>query len=372
MDKTYCSGIDTGLFVYVNGGTKVCCGGSYDFGSVRQQPVKEIFNSQKFIEVRAALHNNQQHDYCKGCYDIEKIAPGSSQMSAFNDQFPAVNGDRRLKLIDIRWSNVCNLTCRYCNVNDSSEWRKLHGLSIESVNRDYTESLFEEVLANRDTIECAYLLGGEPLMQKHNERLLSIIRAETKIDLLTNLAVSNLANNKIYQSLQRFPNVLWNLSFDNVGDRFEYVRQGAQWATFTDNLKRICDDFGPGRVTFHPVYTLWNAHNLEEYYEFAAKQNFRVNWQIALPKIDPKGFESDGFLTFGHKRSIIERAIQEIDQVNVSDPVLQGIKDSLINDTEVADKSVKFLDWTTRMEQFMPPARPFAELWPELNTLLCE
>jgi MoaA/NifB/PqqE/SkfB family radical SAM enzyme len=295
MDKTYCSGIDTGLFVYVNGGTKVCCGGSYDFGSVRQQPVKEIFNSQKFIEVRAALHNNQQHDYCKGCYDIEKIAPGSSQMSAFNDQFPAVNGDRRLKLIDIRWSNVCNLTCRYCNVNDSSEWRKLHGLSIESVNRDYTESLFEEVLANRDTIECAYLLGGEPLMQKHNERLLSIIRAETKIDLLTNLAVSNLANNKIYQPLQRFPNVLWNLSFDNVGDRFEYVRQGAQWATFTDNLKRICDDFGPGRVTFHPVYTLWNAHNLEEYYEFAAKQNFRVNWQIALPKRDPKGFESEGY-----------------------------------------------------------------------------
>lgn len=370
MSENYCSGIDTGLFVYVDGGTKVCCSGAYNLGSVRSQPVNEVFNSQKFIEIRTALHNDENHDYCQRCYQIESVAPGSSQMTAFNNQFSSDKDDRKLKLIDIRWSNVCNLTCRYCNTNDSSEWRKLHRIPIESVNRDYTESLFEEVAANRDTIECAYMLGGEPFMQKHNERLLEIIRPETKIDLFTNLSINNLGNNKIYQSLKRFPQVLWNLSFDNVGDRFEYVRQGAKWDTFTDNLKRICDDFGVSGVTFHPIYTIWNAHNLEEFYEFAATQNFTVNWQVALPKTDKFGFESDGFLTFGHKRSIIERAIQEIDRIDIRDPALLGIKDSLIKDIEVANKGAKFLEWTARMEQFMPPAKPFAELWPELNTLL--
>ena len=39
------------------------------------------------------------------------------------------------------------------------------------------------------------------------------------VDILTNLSVL-LDNNKIYEKLKSFPNVYWNLSFDNIGDRF--------------------------------------------------------------------------------------------------------------------------------------------------------
>ncbi len=40
---------------------------------------------------------------------------------------------------------------------------------------------------------------------------------------------------------------------------------------------------------------------LEEYYEYAATGNFRVNWQLALPKIDSAyGLATDSFTTFGH------------------------------------------------------------------------
>jgi hypothetical protein len=155
-----------------------------------------------------------------------------------------------------------------------------------------------------------------------------------------------------------------------VGSKFEYVRQGAEWSVFTDNVKRLCDDFGSNHITFHPVYTIWNAINLEEYYEYAATNNFRVNWQLALSKLDRLGYQSDTFITFGHKKSIINRAVQEIEKIKVNDPVLDNIKTSLISDTELAGKDKGFLEWTARMEKFMPPKKPFAELWPELNTLL--
>jgi len=172
--------------------------------------------------------------------------------------------------------------------------------------------------------------------------------------------------------LKSFPNVYWNLSFDNVGDRFEYVRQGGLWSVFTANVKRLCDDFGASHVTFHPVYTIWNSINLEEYYDYAAADNFRVNWQLALPKVDKLyGFATDSFTTFGHKESIINRAVREIEKLNIIDPVVDGIKASLLADVARPDKDKDFLIWTDKMEKFMPPNKSFVELWPELNTLLC-
>ena len=125
-------------------------------------------------------------------------------------------------------------------------------------------------------------------------------------------------------------------------------------------------------MTVHPVYTIWNSINLEEYYEYAATGNFRVNWQLALPKIDKTyGFATDSFTTFGHKKSLITRAVQEIDRLTaINDPVVDGIKASLLADTEKPDKDKDFLIWTDKMEKFMPPNKSFVELWPELNTLL--
>jgi hypothetical protein len=93
---------------------------------------------------------------------------------------------------------------------------------------------------------------------------------------------------------------------------------------------------------------------------------------LALPKVDSAhGFATDSFTTFGHKKSLITRAVQEIDRLTVKDPVVDGIKASLIADTEQPDKDKDFLIWTDKMEKFMPPNKSFVDLWPELNTLLC-
>jgi organic radical activating enzyme len=242
-------------------------------------------------------------------------------------------------------------------------------LPINNVNKDYVESIFQEVNNNKETISNVYLLGGEPLLQKHNERLLEIVNPNVKIDVLTNLSVK-LENNKIYEKLKSMPNVLWNISFDNVGKRFEYVRHGADWQIFQNNVRTVQEDFGRHRVTFHPVYTLWNATNLIEYYDFAINNSARVNWQLALPKSDIDGYKTDSFIVLGHKKSIIDRAINEIDKLPVHDKLLIGLKQSLIKDIERPGKDKEFLSWTNKMENLMPPVDKFENLWPELFELL--
>ena len=368
-----CSAVDAGLFVSVNGLVGLCCSGWSGLGSIREQPINEIFASKKYIEIKQNLARNQPHEYCEGCYNVERTAPGSSQQSAFNQHYPVTDSTRKIRLADIRWSNVCNLSCRYCNTQDSSEWRRYRNLPIETVNKDYIESLFQEIERNRDNIDRLYLLGGEPLMQKHNERLLSIVNKDVKIDILTNGSVTNLEKNKIYNLLKGFKNTFWNLSFDNVGDRFEYVRAGADWSILKSNISTMLGDFGPNHVTFHPVYTLWNALNLKEFYNFANEMgDLRINWQLGLAKVDEQEYASDGFLVFGHNQQIISRAIEEIDTLGREDYFLTGIRDSLAKDQPVPNKGKNFLIWTDKVEKLIPPKHTFKELWPELNTLLTD
>lgn len=366
MNENFCSGVNAGLFVSVNGGIKVCCAGGYDLGNIRETSVQDIFKNKKFIQLYQAVNFNSPTKYCFNCNNLERQAPGTTQKSAFNTQYPNLKS-REIKLLDIRWSNVCNLSCRYCNIDDSSEWRKLHNLPIETVNRDYTESLFELIEQNVDSIDSLYLLGGEPLLQKHNERLLGLLNKNVKIDILTNGSVK-LDNNRIYQLLKEFPRVYWNLSFDTVGDRFEYVRHGADWELLNNNIDKLINDFGSNHVTFHPVYSIWNALNLEEFYDFArTKGNRLVNWQMALPKVDTD-LGTDSFLVPGHNPAVIEAAVNEINKLDI--PVLNSIKQTLLDTSAVGNRSKNFLAWTAKMEQFMPPKNQFIELWPRLNTLL--
>ena len=43
MNSTYCSAVDTGLFVSTQGDVGLCCSGSYPLGNIKKQPIKEIF-----------------------------------------------------------------------------------------------------------------------------------------------------------------------------------------------------------------------------------------------------------------------------------------------------------------------------------------
>ena len=75
---------------------------------------------------------------------------------------------------------------------------------------------------------------------------------------------------------------------------------------------------------------------------------------------------------FGHKKTIIEKAIKELESIQIADPLLLGLKSSLTKDTTQPNKSKDFLEWTEKMEKFMPPIDTFKNLWPELFDLLNE
>lgn len=361
-----CSAIDTGLFITTYGGAKTCCSGAYDMGNLNNSPISEIYSNTKYYNIRNTLIENTTHKYCVQCDQHERLS-GFSQRTTFNKEFPTP-GFRQIKQIDIRWSNVCNLACRYCHPIDSSEWAKLRGVPIKSTNRDYSKDILETISAHKETIECAYLLGGEPLLQKYNESMLDLLNVNTKIDILTNLSV-DLTNNKVYHKLLNFKNVIWNISFDNIEDKFEYVRHGACWELLLKNLAIIAKDFGMHTINFHPVYSIWSGFALKEFIEFANSMNVRVTWQLANEYDTGNVKFLSGFRVFNHDKHIRMAAIKHIESIP-ENAFFSQIKNSLVDGEPIVGIGKRFLDWTKEIEILAPPKKTFSELWPEIWDLL--
>jgi hypothetical protein len=96
------------------------------------------------------------------------------------------------------------------------------------------------------------------------------------------------------------------MSFDNVGERFEYVRHGGSWTTLQNNLavvKELMKNNGHwGGI--HAVYNIYNATRLVELTEFARSQKLTIHWQsLYQPEcLDPARLGT----------SVLEQAQQEI------------------------------------------------------------
>lgn len=362
---TYCSSIDVGLFLETNGTVRTCCSGT-PLGNMRTESVDEIFSSPKFIEIKQQLDAGQPHEtYCRTCVNNE-AASGTSTRDYFQ-KFPS-DGTRQIKQIDIRWSNVCNLSCRMCSPEYSSTWAKLLDVPVETTRRDYYADVLATLEQHRDTIEQIDLLGGEPLMQRQNEQLLALLPDGIPINIVTNLSIP-LENNQVYQALKHRNGVNWIISLDHIGNKLEYIRHGADWDRITHNLALLRNDFPESYPTILPAYSIWNALDLAEIYEFANDNSLSVVWQLAQGN-DYSSLKAQGtnsYVTINHGPEIRRLAVKAIDSVR-SDPFLQGIRESLLK-SESTDNT-EFLAWTERTERFMPPKRRFQDLWPGLYQLL--
>ena len=363
---TYCSSIDVGLFLETNGTVRTCCSG-HSLGNIRTDSMSDIFTSSRYIEIKADTDAGRPHaTYCKTCVDMEAQSGHSTR--DYYKNF-ATDGTRTIRQIDIRWSNVCNLSCRMCGPEYSSDWARRLNIPIENTRRDYYADVLATIEQNRDTIQQVDLLGGEPLMQRQNEQLLELLPDNIAINVLTNLSIP-LENNRIYQLLKTRDRVDWIISLDHIGDKLEYIRHNADWNRIQLNIQLLQQDFPERRISIIPTYNIWNALDLRDIYDWADANNLHVNWQQIQGNdySSLKGQGTNSYVLQSHGPEVIAASIAEIDQLGSRSDFLTNVKQRLTRIT--AQDNTEFLAWTERTEQFMPPKYKFQELWPELHSLI--
>jgi sulfatase maturation enzyme AslB (radical SAM superfamily) len=253
-------------------------------GNLNENTIQEILFGSTMQEIRQSLRQGQPHAYCYNCVQAERY--GRSERDWHNSVSPefdpatASDLEHQPTLIDVRWNITCNLSCNYCGDKCSSRWAALKHIPFRSGARPYYEQVCDYLEQHQDSIREVALVGGEPLLLPENERLLDVIPQDCIVTLITNASV-DLDRNKIFQKLTSRNRVGWSLSFDNVGDQFEYVRHGASWRQLLDNLDAIQDLMRNNGHWggIHAVYNIYNATHLQELTRFARRRGLTIHWQ---------------------------------------------------------------------------------------------
>lgn len=356
--SSFCNKPYQSVFLSPNGDIKFCCALKDKLGNINKESINDILNNDLSNDIRDKIKNGEWHDMCQYCKNVEERG-GVSERNFNPVEFD--DNQFHLKEIDLRWSNVCNLSCNYCNSLFSSKWASINNEKVNQ-NKEHSESsLIEFIKTNNKTLSNVLLLGGEPLLQKQNIELLSNI-GDANIQVLTNLSVE-LTDNKIFEILKNKNNVNWNISFETIKERFEYVRHGASWNTFLNNLRTVSKISSNG-LGAQPVYCIYSAFNLIEYYQFIEEEGYfnNVYWQNLT--------HPDVLDVFNLPQNLKEIAVNEIDECvkrfkGYDFSVLLSIKESLIK-SEEKDYRIKLIEYNTNLEkkQLTNKVYSFNQLYP--------
>jgi MoaA/NifB/PqqE/SkfB family radical SAM enzyme len=379
MSNFYCAAPWRGLHINPRGDVKTCCAGNPNMlGNLNSQSIEQILNSKLMTEIRGSLAQGQAHDYCSNCVRAERFGADSERAWHNNvnlDFDYATAGDQYHYpvIVDVRWNTTCNFSCNYCDPNSSSRWAQLKQVPFKSGARPYYEQVCDFLEQHHDHIHEVALVGGEPLLLPENERLLDVIPESAIVTLITNLNV-DLQNNRIFRKLAERNRVGWSMSFDNIGERFEYVRYGGSWAVLQENLKVIKSlhrDRGHwGGV--HAVYNIYNATRLCEFRQFVEDTNNTVLWQnLFQPEyLDP-------FLHGAEVAHVAAEEIRKFYSMNIATPAEHVFFDQALSKYEsIASAQLKitqrFKQHITDIETLYHPsmAGEFVRLWPEVAQCL--
>ena len=371
QSPTFCPAPWTSLNIDQAGEVSPCFHCVDMIGNIKKNTIQEVITGPVVTGMKQAMARGEWASGCSWCKRLEETTgvSGRTVRTTSTETQAAIDTDPdffKLEHLVVNWSNLCNLACVYCNPETSTAWQSIKKIPINHVKNEHAD-LIELARTQGHNIQGLSLGGGEPLLQKGLEEFLELIDAsKVSVMITTNLSM-DLERNAVYQRLKTWPNVSWMISFDNANaDKFEYVRHGASWAQFVDNIQIMKQD--GQKVQAHPAYSVYCALDLMEYYDFCAEQQLDIFWcELTNPwdldiRRQPVGLR--------------QLAIDEIDrvvikyrgQLHLSTDALERYRATLMDNSYLTNQDFvpDIQTWHQGIETTLKKTTRFADLWPNL------
>jgi sulfatase maturation enzyme AslB (radical SAM superfamily) len=249
------------LHAYPDGRAFPCCHSKteYPIGHLKENSMEEVWNSQQYKNIRKNMLEGKPCRECSNCYEHEKSGFVSGRNSAnkhFGHHINLIDkttsdgnfDDFKLRYYDIRFSNLCNMSCRTCGSLFSSSWygeeTKLYGKRNHPqimFSGKTEDDMWEQLLPHIPYMEQIYFAGGEPLIMEEHYRLLKELVRQKRFDVRliynTNFSRLNLKDEDVLDYWKLFDSVSVGASLDGMGERGEYIRKGTKWEDIVNNRK---------------------------------------------------------------------------------------------------------------------------------------
>ncbi len=289
------------------GTARPCCLAREDITGIdlKQHTLEDAYKSQYMQNMRRQFRAGEKPATCKLCWDEEAAGRDSKRIYSqvrLKELYPLVDWDNdlpdQLWFIDLKLGNICNLKCRICGSWSSSKWaaeeldylpkghdKKSHIAYTWLKQGKWPEEspgFWENLKTLLPKIKYFEFTGGEPwLIEEHWELLrYAVETGDSKhidIHYNTNATVDPLSPNKSALWAD-FGRVDIAFSIDNVEERFEFERYGANW----DEANKIIDSTHFARDADNPNITtqlcftinIQNVYYLDELLAWADTKPF--------------------------------------------------------------------------------------------------
>lgn len=285
------------LMITPAGEYKICCfSGDHTIGShgfcldtngqvmnVLTHSMEDALNSETSKSIRAAQLEGKRHGACTVCWTkddnvsrYDDVQTHSLRVGRTFKQLPSwgiitdaseiTTAPLKIRSLDLRFTNTCNLKCIMCGPMYSNTWYSDHAqiygdtfgdanvkYKIININGVYkaemprwhdTEIWKQRFSAVKEDLRHIYMTGGEPFLIKgHQEILDDLIESDLAKNITlqydTNLTV---INPKILDRLAKFKHVIMNVSVDDIGERYNFVRFPGDFDTLVKNLRFLIEN----------------------------------------------------------------------------------------------------------------------------------
>ncbi len=260
------------LHGWADGRTYPCCLGEYTFpiGNLREKSMEEIWNDAPMREMRSNMLSGESCKQCTRCYEQEKNGffsmryDNNRNFGHYITEVEKTNTDGslpdfKIRYWDVRFSNLCNFSCRTCGPPFSSNWFNEHVKMFDRVpdvdgrplaRIEYAagdeDSMIAQMMPHIPYVEQVYFAGGEPLIMKEHyfmlEKLIEAGRTDIRLQYNTNFSELRFKDKHVFDYWRHFRNVSVGASLDAMGARAELMRKGTDWKQVIENRRYMLEE----------------------------------------------------------------------------------------------------------------------------------
>lgn len=228
-----------------------------------EDEASDFFNVPEIVKIRDDLYNGRRNSSCVDCYTAEDKG-GMSYRKALKKDREVENAHQTIleapKVIELKFSNLCNLKCVFCANFCSSLWE--HEVPIpaeitanQKVSSEFlSNTILDWIDKNFDKVESIMFLGGEPAIQKQFYQVADIFLSKDpdkygskELTFSTNTFYPEVYRNRFESTLtkvlERGHTVFPRLSLDGIGNKQTYQRTNLKWQQFENNMLSFLEKF---------------------------------------------------------------------------------------------------------------------------------
>jgi hypothetical protein len=247
-----------------------------------------MWNSNKFVGLRDSFLNNKKNVLCNRCWDQENTGNNSLRKRLLVDgalkkfksgeliSFLENGYQQGPKQFNIMVGNKCNLRCRVCSAGSSSTFNvegnyyknknnleKLIYVSENPEPVEFNEKQINEIFQLSGNLERIEFYGGEPILDIPTITLLKkLVESGQSKNITLFYNTNGIAKpKKVHFDLwNQFEKIEFNISIDDIGDRFTYHRHPGKWKNLLDNIDNLRSYPWTVPVDFYSICTVSNLN----------------------------------------------------------------------------------------------------------------